>query len=71
MATASHIAPSVNPFFAFVSKTIASVQEARARRVIYNTTVRELRSLSNRELADLGLSRSNISSVAYEHAYNK
>ena len=37
----------------------------------YRTTVNELSALSNRDLADLGLSRSMISSVAHEAAYGK
>ena len=45
------------------------LSEKRAQRKIYRTTVRELGELSNRELADLGLSRGTIRSVAYEAAY--
>jgi uncharacterized protein YjiS (DUF1127 family) len=36
---------------------------------MYYTTLRELQALTNRDLADLGLCRSNIKSIAYEHAY--
>ncbi|PTX54075.1 uncharacterized protein DUF1127 [Litoreibacter ponti] len=36
---------------------------------VYKTTLDELRTLSNRELADLGLSRANLKSIAYEAAY--
>lgn len=36
---------------------------------LYNRTVSELSSLSGRELADLGLSRSEIKRVAYQAAY--
>lgn len=42
---------------------------ARAQRKIYNTTVSELEGLSNRELADLGISRSMIKAVATEAAF--
>lgn len=45
--------------------------EARAQRKIYKTTVSELENLSGRELADLGLSRSSIKSIALEAAYGK
>ena len=36
---------------------------------LYRQTVNELRSLSGRELADLGLSRSVIRATAYEAVY--
>lgn len=44
---------------------------ARAKRKIYSTTVSELENLSHRELADLGLSRSMIKTIALEAAYGK
>ncbi|MCO4846555.1 MAG: DUF1127 domain-containing protein [Yoonia sp.] len=44
---------------------------ARAQRKIYNTTVAELANLSDRELSDLGLSRSSIKSIALDAAYGK
>ncbi len=34
----------------------------------YGTTLRELSQLNDRELADLGISRSDIPHVAWEHA---
>ena len=71
MANAVSVAPSVNPVVAFVSNAYANFQEARARRSMYYTTLRELQALTNRDLADLGLSRSSIKSIAYEHAYGK
>ena len=48
---------------------IADYKEAAAKRAVYRKTVQELNALSGRELADLGLSRSMIRSVAYEAAY--
>ncbi len=47
----------------------ANFAAARAQRKIYTTTVVELENLSNRELADLGLNRSSIKSIAFEAAY--
>lgn len=49
----------------------AAIKEAIARRKVYNQTLNELRQLSNRELNDLGLSRSVITRVAAEAAYGK
>ena len=49
----------------------ASLVERFARYRVYRTTVNELSTLSNKELADLGLSRSGIRSVAYNVAYGK
>lgn len=51
----------------FVSLTKASF----ARRAVYNQTVRELVILTDRELADLGISRADIRAVAHEAAYGK
>lgn len=37
----------------------------------YGTTVRELSSLNDRELADLGITRSDIPHVAWQHAQDR
>lgn len=37
---------------------------------VYKNTLSELQGLSNRELADLGLGRSMLRSVAYKAAYD-
>ncbi|AWB50219.1 hypothetical protein HYN69_04350 [Gemmobacter aquarius] len=50
---------------------MAQVKTMIARRAVYNQTVRELNVLTNRELADLGLSRYDIETVAREAAYGK
>ncbi|WP_085307184.1 DUF1127 domain-containing protein [Planktotalea arctica] len=47
----------------------ARLVETRTKRKIFNQTVRELSSLSSRELADLGLNHSMIRRVAYQAAY--
>ena len=49
----------------------AQLIEAAQRRKIYRTTVAELSALSSRDLADLGLGRTDIRRVAYEAAYGK
>lgn len=42
-----------------------------ARRSIYKQTHRELSSLTQRELSDLGLNSGMISEVAYDAAYGR
>ena len=44
----------------------ANLSAAYARRKLYNTTFHELNALSNRDLADLGIHRSMIKSIALE-----
>lgn len=44
---------------------------ALALRAKYNATYRELNSLSQRELDDLGFSRWDIKYIAREHVYGK
>lgn len=50
---------------AFFATLWARFQQYR----LYRQTVSELRSLPNRDLADLGLSRSVIRATAYEAVY--
>ncbi len=47
----------------------ARLAEASAQRKTYRTTVAELSQLSDRELADLGIHRAMIKSIALEAAY--
>lgn len=47
------------------------LQEVRTQRKLFNETVRELNALSGRELADLGISRSEIRHVAWHATYGK
>lgn len=53
------------------SGILAQVKVMIARRAVFNQTVRELNVLTDRELADLGLSRFDIPTVAREAAYGK
>lgn len=46
-------------------------REALERRAVYRATLTELNELSGRELADLGIHRSAIKSIALEAAYGK
>ena len=57
------------PFAPRLAALRADWAERWAAYTTYRTTVRELSDLSDRELADLGLNRSNIRSIAYEAAY--
>lgn len=54
-----------------IATLVKSARAAMHRRRVYNQTLSELRALSNRELNDLGLSRSMISRVALEATYGK
>ncbi|KMK66657.1 DUF1127 domain-containing protein [Puniceibacterium sp. IMCC21224] len=70
MAYATHITSAaqgtdVSVFSALLTKLRLQL----AQRRTYNQTLRELEALSNRELADLGISRSSIRSIAQEAAY--
>ncbi len=58
-----------------ITYRIAAVFKAAATRAacyrVYNKTVSELSAFSNRDLSDLGLSRSDIKRTALEAAYGK
>ncbi|PZO67799.1 MAG: hypothetical protein DI498_02110 [Paracoccus denitrificans] len=62
--------PATTDIAAHVSALVAGWKTAAARRKVYRRTVRELRGLSGRELADIGLNRSMIRSVAVDAARN-
>lgn len=51
------------------AKLIADLRDYMARRSVYRQTLRELNELTDRDLSDLGLSRSSVHSVAYEAAW--
>ncbi|WP_298297776.1 DUF1127 domain-containing protein [uncultured Litoreibacter sp.] len=52
-----------------VRAAIADFSERAANARVYRTTAAELNALSGRELADLGIHRSEIKRLAYEAAY--
>lgn len=54
-----------------LAAALRSLRDEWHRRRAYNKAVRELRALSERELADLGIGRTMISRVAAEAAYGK
>ncbi|MGV6803121.1 MAG: DUF1127 domain-containing protein [Ruegeria sp.] len=49
----------------------AQYEETRAKHKLFRQTVRELGNLTNRELADLGIDRSMITSIAHDAAYGE
>lgn len=49
----------------------ARISDYLTRRAVYRRTISELRGMSNRDLADIGLNRSMIISVAHEAAWGK
>ncbi len=53
------------------STMLARIADDRAKRRVYNTTLRELNMLSNRDLNDLGISHADIEPIAYKAAYGK
>ena len=56
---------------AWFGDVVAAWANAHERRSVYTRTLRELSSLTNRELADINLSRSQIIEVSHEAAYGK
>ncbi len=70
MAFASDTRTIALPLGNRFSAWVAQVQAARAKRKVYNITFNELSALSNAELADIGLNRSMIKSVARSAADN-
>ncbi len=60
--TASLVSSRIAAFF-------ADLAERSEKRRVYRTTFNELNALSSRDLADLGINRTQIKSIAYEAAY--
>lgn len=54
-----------------IGSVVTNLGAALQRRRVYNQTLTELRSLNDRELADLGIARSMITEIAHEAAYGK
>ncbi len=52
-----------------IASFVERVKENRARAAEYSRTYRELQSLSNRELDDIGVRRCDIADIARDHAY--
>ena len=71
MAHAINVAQNGNFIADRVRAVVASVSNAIELRKKYIATRDELDSLSDRELADLGISRWAVTSIAREHVYGK
>ncbi|MDO5658669.1 MAG: DUF1127 domain-containing protein [Paracoccus sp. (in: a-proteobacteria)] len=73
MAAIDNIQMTVRPAKSAASGLglVARIRDNMARRALYRRTVSELRNLSDRELNDLGLSRSMITRVAHEAAWGE
>lgn len=56
-----------NPASSFQT-LITAMKTARARRAVYAKTYSELANLTDRDLADIGVNRSEIRSIAKKHA---
>lgn len=50
------------------NRMVEDIVLSSKRRVVFNRTYRELSKLTNRELADIGLSRGEIADVARQGA---
>ena len=71
MTTFNITLPTSIPFMDRLSGLRATLYDKLAKRKVFLTTLSELQSLSNRDLADLGLSRSALRGIALEAAYGK
>lgn len=60
-----------NGFADKIAAFLADYRAKAARRKLYRETLHELRALSARDLADLGLHKSMINRIAYQAAYEK
>ena len=56
-------------FFSRLASLRVDLQTRYAKHRVYRTTFKELNALSSRDLADLGINRTQIKSIAYEAAY--
>ena len=69
MTTVSDFNVTTHSRRTFFAERFNTLREKMARHATYRATVAELNTLSGRDLADLGIHRSSIRSIAYEAAY--
>lgn len=63
--------PQTIGFFARLGEIKSQISDAMKARRIYRATLAELSVLSDRELADLGITRASIGAIALEAAYGR
>lgn len=68
MAASTHINESDVSLFGRVHAMFDGIRVAHERRKVFRNTLSEMSALNNRELADLGLSRSELRRVAFQAA---
>lgn len=66
----AHAAPHGEGRIDRIMTALRNAQAARAQRAIYRQTVRELRMLSDLQLADLGINRATIEDVALKAVHS-
>lgn len=71
MTTVSDFNVPAHSFRAIFTQGLNTLREQMAKRATYRATVAELNALSGRDLADIGIHRSSIRSIAYEVSYVK
>lgn len=54
-----------------IGSLMTKLNDQRRRNRVYRQTVSELNALNDRDLADLGIARSTIRSIAMQAAYGK
>ncbi|MBO9472791.1 DUF1127 domain-containing protein [Shimia sp. R10_1] len=69
MANANITLSTGSSLVARIEAALEAFKEARALRAKYNTTVRELSEMTDRDLADIGISRYDIEELATKHVY--
>ncbi len=70
-ATETQIRGASVGIFDRVSAFIGEMSDLTAKYRVYRETLRELNELTDRDLNDLGISRSAIADVAHEAAFGK
>lgn len=70
MAVTTHHSSTAGSLGAWAHQIVETLRLRLEQRRLYRRTLAELSGLSNRELADLGLHRSELRRVAYQAAYD-